>query len=152
MIAIDKPTLVDVSQIKELVDEFARRGDILPRAAEDIAERIREFAVVRIESRVVATSSLRLYYPHLAEIRTIVVKEEYQKRGFASALIEYELNEARSLGVKEVFALTFKSAFFLKLGFKLIDKSELPQKKIWEDCIKCPLFPECREEAVIMKL
>jgi amino-acid N-acetyltransferase len=40
--------------------------------------------------------------------------------------------------------------FFQKLGFKEIEKSELPQK-IWADCIKCPYFPDCEEEALIFE-
>ncbi len=149
---ITKPTLDDVPQIKAIIDESAKKGDILPRKIEDIAERIREFIIAKDENEVVAISSLRIYYPYLAEVRSIVVKETHQGKGIAKKLIEQQLQEAKTLGVKSVFALTFKKGFFEKLGFKLIDKKELPQKKIWEDCINCPLFPDCKEEALILTL
>ncbi len=149
---ITKPTLVDVEQIKLIVDGAARNGEILPRTAEDIAERIREFVVSKDGNRITGISSLRIYYPYLAEIRSIVVQQEYRGMGIAKRLIDYELKEARSLGVRRVFALTFQKEFFEKLGFKLIDKKELPQKKIWEDCINCPLFPDCKEEALIIEI
>ncbi len=149
---IVKPTLSDVEQIKAIIDEFAKRKDILPRSAEDVAERIREFCVVKDKDEIAAISSLRIYFPYLAEIRTIVVKDKYQGTGLARKLIEYELKEAEILGVKNVFALTFRVDFFKKAGFRVIDKKQLPQKKIWEDCVKCPFFPDCKEEAVIIEI
>ncbi len=152
MIKIDKPTLNDIEQIKSIIDEFSKKQDILPRSIENIAERIREFVVIRDKNSVVAISSLRLYHPKLAEVRTIAVKEEYQGRGFAKQMIDYELKEAEHLGVEQVFALTFQLEFFKHLGFKHIDKKLLPQKKIWENCVNCPFFPNCKEEAVIINL
>ena len=41
--------------------------------------------------------------------------------------------------------------FFEKIGFKRIDKSELPHK-IWSDCIDCPHFPDCSEVALAISL
>ncbi len=149
---IEKPSLKDVVQIKTIIDIFSKRQDILPRNIEDIAERIREFVVAKDNNRIVGISSLRLYYPKLAEIRTIAVIENYQGKGIAKTLIDYELKEAKTLGVERVFALTFQLDFFKKAGFRLIDKKELPQKKIWEDCINCPFFPDCKEAAVIQEI
>jgi len=149
---IVKPTLEDVSQIKNIIDEFAKKRDILPRSFEDVAERIREFVVAKNNDEVVAISSLRIYFPYLAEVRTIAVKEPYQGKGLAKLLIDAQIKEARELGIKSVFALTFRVDFFKKVGFKLIDKKQLPQKKIWEDCVKCPFFPDCKEEAVIIQI
>lgn len=149
---IVKPTLNDAVQIKSIIDEFAKSRDILPRSIEDVAERIREFVVIKDKKTVVAISSLRIYYPFLAEIRTIAVKKDFQKMGLAKKLIDYEIEEAKSLFVKRVFALTFQLKFFEKMGFKQIDKKQLPQKKIWEDCVKCPFFPDCKEIAVILNL
>ncbi len=149
---IVKPTLNDVIEIKSIIDEFAKSKDILPRSIEDVAERIREFVVMKDENTVVAISSLRIYYPFLAEIRTIAVKRDFQRMGLGKKLIDYEIKEARDISVKRVFALTFQLKFFEKMGFKKIDKKQLPQKKIWEDCVKCPFFPDCKEIAVIIDL
>jgi amino-acid N-acetyltransferase len=37
------------------------------------------------------------------------------------------------------------------MGFRNIDKSELPHK-VWSDCINCPKFPDCNEEAMILEI
>ncbi len=152
MISIEKPTLNDVEQIKKIVDYFAKKQDILPRSIEDIAERIREFVVAKDKNRIVGTSSLRLYYPNLGEIRTITVYDEYQHKHIGKMLTDFDINEAKKLNVKRLFALTFRKIFFESMGFKFIDKKELPLKKIWEDCINCPFFPDCKEEAMIINL
>ncbi|WP_022669595.1 N-acetyltransferase [Hippea alviniae] len=151
-INIVKPTLNDVDDIYKLVSYFAKKGDILARSKENIAERIREFQCAKGNGNVIGISSLRIFYPHLAEIRSIAIDENYQNMGIGKMLVSACIEEAKRLGVKNVFALTFKKEFFLKLGFKPIDKKELPSNKIWEDCINCPLFPNCKEEAVIYSL
>ncbi len=152
MIEIVKPTIADCDSMKFLIDKYVKTHIVLPRPIEDIAERIREFIVVKDGSKVIATSSLRIFYPNLAEIRTITIDENYQKQGLGRKLIEKELEEARILGIHKVFALTTQVEFFQKVGFQLIDKKQLPLKKIWQDCINCPLFPDCNEEAVIINL
>ncbi len=38
--------------------------------------------------------------------------------------------------------------FFERCGYVRIDKAELPHK-IWNECVRCPLFPNCNEEALI---
>ena len=50
-----------------------------------------------------------------------------------------------------MFALTYKPDFFKKHGFQEIDKTELPHK-IWNECVKCPKFPNCDETALTIEL
>jgi len=149
---IVKPTLNDVDDIFKLVEYFAKKGDILMRSREDITERIREFFCAKDGERVVGIASLRLYFPYLAEVRTLAIDENYQGMNLGKRLVKACIEEARLLGVKNVFALTFKKEFFIRLGFELINKKQLPSKKIWEDCINCPFFPNCKEEAVLFSL
>ncbi|MGB9677413.1 MAG: GNAT family N-acetyltransferase, partial [Candidatus Ratteibacteria bacterium] len=80
--------------------------------------------------------------------RSLAVKKDSQKKGIGSLLVKKCLSEAKKLGVKKVFVLTYIPEFFKKTGFKELDKSKLPQK-IWGDCIRCPKFPECDEIALI---
>ena len=61
------------------------------------------------------------------------------------------LDEARQLGLARVFALTYKPAFFEKLGFKIADVSEFP-RKVWNECYRCPKFANCNEIALALDL
>jgi amino-acid N-acetyltransferase len=94
---------------------------------------------------------LHICWEDLAEVRSLAVDENYEGRGIGRQLVEACLQEAREIGLKKVFALTYKDQFFAKLGFRIIEKSELPHK-IWGDCIKCAKFPECDEIAMSIKL
>jgi amino-acid N-acetyltransferase len=67
------------------------------------------------------------------------------------ALVESCLAEAYELGIRRVFVLTYKKSFFEKVGFRTIDKSDLPHK-IWADCLKCTKFPDCDEVAMEKEL
>ena len=40
------------------------------------------------------------------------------------------IGECRELHLKKIFALTYQEAFFTRLGFRVVEKSVLPQK-IW---------------------
>lgn len=64
----------------------------------------------------------------LAEIRSLAVSSQYQKIGIGKNLVKQCLKEARTLGLKRVFALTYQPDFFKKLGFEDFDKAGLPQE------------------------
>lgn len=68
--------------------------------------------------------------------------------GHGAALVRSCLDEAESLEIGEVFVLTYQKEFFQKMGFVLRDKRCLPHK-VWSDCLHCPKFPDCDEEAMI---
>ena len=44
--------------------------------------------------------------------------------------------------------MTYRPGFFERLGFRILDKRELPQK-IWKDCLRCAKFTCCDEVALI---
>lgn len=148
---IRKAKIADIKYIHKLVNEFARKEEMLPRALNDLYEGIRDFYVYDEKGTIKGVCALRILWEDLAEIRSLAVKEEYQKLGIGKRLVNKCLKEAKELGIKRVFALTYYPDFFKKLGFRDIDKSKLPQK-IWGDCLKCPKFPGCDETAVIIYL
>ena len=65
--------------------------------------------------------------------------------------METLIEEARSLHIPRVFALTYNVRFFVSCGFREISKDDLPHK-VWKECINCPQFPNCDEVAVIRDL
>lgn len=121
---------------------------MLPRALNELYESIRDFFVYEIDGQIVGVCALRILWEDLAEVRSLAVLPEFQRSGIGRALVKRCLKEAVDLGIKRVFALTYRPDFFKKNGFVDIDKAKLPQK-IWGDCLKCHKFPECDEHAVI---
>ena len=148
---IRKAILQDARQIHRLLLNYAKDGLVLSRSLMEIFEAIRDFYVFVEEDRVVGAAALNICWEDLAEVRSLVVDSSFAGRGIGKHLVEACLSEARILGIGRVFALTYQQVFFEKLGFTVIEKSELPQK-IWGDCIKCAKFPECDEIALSRSL
>lgn len=148
---IRKARIADVKTIHKLLLNYAKDGLMLSRSLAELYEGIRDFYVYEEQGELVGTVCLQICWEDLAEVRSLAVIEGRGLRGVGRQLVEACLAEARELGLKRVFALTYKPGFFEKLGFHLIEKSELPHK-IWTDCIKCPKFPECDELALSITL
>lgn len=148
---IEKATIRDAPQIHELVSRFAAREEMLPRPLAEIYEHLRDFFVVRENGKVMACVSLTIMWEDLAEIRSLAVDGQWQEQGAGVSLVEVCLKEARSLGIRTVFALTKQPSFFEKLGFRQADVMALP-RKVWGECYRCPKFPQCDEVAMIIEL
>jgi amino-acid N-acetyltransferase len=144
----DKARISDANQIHKLINYFADRGDMLPRPLSEIYENIRDYFVFRDGERVIACAALHVTWSDLAEIKSVAVAEKSQRKGIGISLIEDCLKEAKELGIPTVFCLTYKPGFFEKFGFSQLDKMELPQK-VWNECYRCPKFPNCDEIALI---
>ena len=148
---IRKAQVTDVKNIQKLLMTFANRGDMLPRSLSELYESIRDFYVVEEDGVLLGASALHIVWEDLAEVRSVAVVEDSGRKGIGSRLVQACIAEAREIGLKRIFCLTYKPDFFAKHGFRLVDKSELPHK-VWGDCIKCPKFPDCDENAMILDL
>ena len=145
---IRKATIQDVPEMQKLIRVFAERGELLPRSLNQLYENIRDFSVLEDDRRILGTCALHVNWGDLAEVMALTVEDSCQGKGLGRELVNRCLSEAAELGISRVFALTYKPDFFAKLGFRQIDKSELPQK-VWTECIHCVKFPDCGEVAVI---
>ena len=148
---IRKATITDIKVIHRLVNEFARKGQMIPRALNDLYENIRDLSVCEEGGEIKGVCALHVLWEDLAEVRSLAVRTDAQSAGIGRKLVSVCLKEAKALGIARVFALTYQDAFFKKIGFREIDKSKLPQK-IWGECLRCPKFPECDETAMILDL
>ena len=148
---IEKARISDAAQMHKLINDFADKGEMLPRPLSEIYENIRDYFVVRQGERVIACTALHVSWSDLAEIKSLAVAEDSQKQGIGDQLVEACLSEARELGIVTIFCLTYKPAFFERFGFSQVDKMELPHK-VWSECYRCPKFPNCDEVALIYHL
>lgn len=148
-----KARIEDVKAIHTLLMDSARGELLLPRSYTQLYAHLRDFFVLtsRESKEIKGCCALSITWENLAEIRSLVVHPDMQKQGWGRKLVEACLSEAVTLGVYNVFTLTYQSEFFGKMGFEIVSKDELPQK-VWADCIHCPKFPECDEIAMKMEL
>lgn len=148
---IRKARISDVKDIQKLLTSFASRGEMLSRSLSELYEALRDFYVCEEDGALLGTSALHIVWEDLAEVRSVAVAESAGRRGIGSQVVGACIDEARELGLKRLFCLTYKPDFFAKFGFKIADKSELPHK-VWGDCIKCVKFPDCDEIAMVLDL
>lgn len=149
MIEYKKASLGDIKNMQILVRPYVENGVILARSDDEIATNIRSYTLAFFENQIIGFGALHFHAPTLAEIRSLVVSEKFNGKGIGGKIVNLLLKEASFFGVKKVFTLTYRKTFFLKLGFEEIQKEELPEHKIWADCIKCKHFPICDEIALI---
>jgi len=148
---IRKAKISDLKEVQRLINDFARQEQMIPRSLNELYETLRDFVICEAGRNISGVCALHIMWEDLAEIRSLAVDRKYQKIGIGRDLVKRCLKEAKALGIKKVFALTYHPEFFKKLGFRDIDKASLPQK-IWGDCLRCHKFPECDEHAVIITL
>lgn len=150
-LTVDRARLEDVEEMKALLDDYARSGDLLARSRLALYENIRDFVVARSDGTLVGLSALHICWIDLGEVRSLAVRRDLLRRGIGKALVDRCLADAADLGLRRVFALTYQPEFFRALGFDEVDKSELPHK-VWQECIHCVKFPECDEIAVMREV
>ncbi|MER3414925.1 MAG: GNAT family N-acetyltransferase [Gemmataceae bacterium] len=141
----------DVPVLYELIRHYALEQKMILRTYEELYAHIREFQVGECDAQVVGCAAVHVFYADLAELKCVAVRQDYQGRGLGTALCRACLDDLRRLGVGRVFTLTGSPAFFEKLGFQRVAKDTLPHY-IWSECVRCPTFPICREEALILDL
>ena len=148
---IRKATIRDVKKIHTLVNFFAKKDEMLARSLSEIYENVRDFFVYERKGKIYGCGALHVVWEDIAEIKSLAVSKNKQRQGVGSKILAACLQEAKKLKVPKVFALTYKPGFFITAGFKIIDKAQLPHK-IWGECIKCPYFPNCDENAMMIQL
>ena len=146
-----KAEIDDAQGIHDLINLFAQRGDMLPRTMGEVYENLRDFFVVHEGGEILGCVALHIVWSDLAEVKSLAVSEAAQARGLGSILVNATLREAANIGLDRVFALTYRPAFFERLGFVQADVMTLP-RKVWNECYRCPKFPSCNEIALVREL
>ncbi len=150
---IVRPALMqDVDQIHDLIGYYGERRKMLFRSLEDLFERIREFRVfVDDKDKILGCCGLAILWRDLGEVRSLAVDPKFVGRGIGKKLVLDAIEEARKLGLRQVFALTYEAPFFENLGFTIVEKERLPHK-VWTDCIRCEMQDNCREIPLTLDL
>lgn len=88
-------------------------------------EKVPEFLVaVNEKGEVVGAGALHVMWEDLAEVRSLIVRDDQRGNGIGHLIVDALLLRAKSLGVSRVFCLTFETEFFSKHGFAEI--SDVP--------------------------
>ncbi|MGJ0357307.1 N-acetyltransferase [Aliarcobacter cryaerophilus] len=144
-----KPTVLDIPKMQELVRPEVEKGIILLRTEDEMATTIRSYIIVEVDGKMAGFTATHIHSARMAEVRSLIVNEEFRGLGLGKKLVDECVKEAKFYRIKQVLSLTYEKDFFISCGFREIPKEDIPEQKIWADCIKCKLFPICNEIAMV---
>ncbi|MFH1644956.1 MAG: N-acetyltransferase [Candidatus Omnitrophota bacterium] len=148
---IRKADIRDVKNIQKLIAFYAKQDLMLARSLLDIYENIRDYYVYSRGGSVLGCCALHICWDNLAEVKALAVDERYNSKGIGSRLVKAAIKEAKKFKISKLFTLTYVPGFFAQFGFKKINRNKLPHK-IWTECLKCAKFPNCDEQAMMLKI
>ena len=150
-IVLRRASLDDVPGIARIMADFVAQGILLPRPVSELYQCVREFHVAERAGEVVACAALRLLWDDLGEVRSLAVRPDHHGSGLGARLVQRVLDDARTLDLPRVIALTREVGFFERCGFGIVSRDTLP-RKVWTDCVRCPRRHACDEVAVVLDL
>jgi amino-acid N-acetyltransferase len=142
-----KAQLEDARSIHQLIHSFTHDGTLLPRRYTEICENIHTFTVVEAGSRFLGCAALHVYGPHLAEIRSIVVRSDIKGHGAGGLLVHALLDQAKASSIKCVCLVTRIPSLFEHFTFRVVQRQALSDK-LQKDCIACCRRNACDETAM----
>ena len=119
-VSVRRARIGDVRAIKALVDEYSGQV-LLAKQLVTLYEDVQEFWVALRGDELVGCGALHVLWEDLAEIRTLAVHGGARGHGVGHALVDRLVGQARELGLRRVFVLTFEERFFARHGFVVID-------------------------------
>jgi amino-acid N-acetyltransferase len=150
---IRKARLADVNGMYRIINYYAESQRMLPKTHLQLYENLRDYTVITdpATNGIMACGALHIYWENLAEIRAVAVAPGIVRRGVGTFLIEKLLDEARELGIEQVFVFTYEPKFFGRFGFIQVEHRTLPLK-VYNECFQCPKFNTCDELAMVLHL
>lgn len=125
-VTVRKAVVADIPRIFDLVAPMAESRLIVAKEKVAYYESVQELRVAEVAGTegapvLVGCAALHVMWSDLAEARTVATHPQYRGLGIGKALMEQLFADARELGVKRIFCLTFETEFFSRLGFEEIE-------------------------------
>lgn len=144
----------DVPAIHRLIADNREAGHLLPRSIEDIARNASRFVVATVaasDDAVVACAELAPLSERVAEVRSLVVDENFRGRRIGPALVKEIARAGTAGGFWTLCAFAHDPLHFVRMGFTIVPHIWVPEK-IAKDCTSCALFRRCGQYAVTLPL
>ena len=128
----------DVRGIQDLLEPFVQRRILLGKDLVVLYESVQEFVVAEDETgRLVGCGALHVIWEDLAEVRTLIVADEWLHRGVGRRIVDVLERRALDLGVRRLFCLTFEVDFFTRRGFAPIGE-QVVDPDVYSQLVRSP--------------
>jgi amino-acid N-acetyltransferase len=139
----------DAPAIHQLILDNLQSGHLLPRSLADVTARASRFTVVVDGGGVVlACGELAPLNASVAEVRSLVVREQARGRKLGRVIVDELRRRARAGRYRTLCAFTHDPRVFVRFGFSIVPHTWLPEK-IAADCWSCSQFQKCGQYAVV---
>lgn len=148
-----RPAIIsDAGGICDIVNYYAERGRMLHRSLESVYQALREFHVAENgDGQIVGCVAVDVFWSDLAEVKSLAVRTDCCGGGLGSRLLQAAIEDAKRIGIRKLFTLTYEEKFFARHGFGIIDRQLLPEK-VWRECVSCPKVDACDEIAMMLRI
>jgi amino-acid N-acetyltransferase len=146
---VREATPADAPAIHQLIMDNLQAGHLLPRSLADVTARAPRFAVVVSgEGDVLACGELAPLNASVAEVRSLVVREDARGKRLGHVIVDELRRRARAGRYRTLCAFTHDPRFFVRFGFSIVPHTWLPEK-VAADCWNCVHFQQCGQYAVV---
>ena len=146
---VREATAADAAAIHQLIMDNLQAGHLLPRSLADVTARASRFAVVvGGDGVLLACGELAPLNSSVAEVRSLVVREDARGRRLGQVVVDELRRRARAGRYRTLCAFTHDPRFFVRFGFSIVPHTWLPEK-VAADCWSCPQFRKCGQYAVV---
>jgi len=130
----------DVPSIAAIMQPLVEQRILLGKDLVVLYESVQEFRVaVTGDDDVIGFGALHVMWEHLAEVRSIAVREDWLNTGVGRILLEALEKDARKLGLTSLFCLTFEVDFFSKAGFHIMNEGQqLVAADVYAELLRSP--------------
>ncbi len=130
----------DVLAIRDLVEPLVQERILLGKELVVFFESVQEFSVAVDDAsgEVIGCGALHVLWEDLGEIRTLAVLDRRRGSGVGHALYERLEHQARELGLRRLFCLTFETEFFTRHGFASIGEELLVDPEVYSELVRSP--------------
>ncbi len=121
----------DIPELLAMIGRSVRQSHLVPRAYEEIREKISDYLVMTLDFNVVGCIAIHKYQEHDAELACLYVKQSHENLGYGQFLVKRAEEWAKERGVKCLFALTNRAESFFRdqLGYKPMTMDEMPVER-----------------------
>lgn len=121
----------DINGLLALIRPFEEQGILVKRSREKLEQEIERFYILERDGTIIGCAALYPYQAEkTAELACMVVHPDYRKNHRADHLLQTLEQEAKALGIEQLFILTTHTAqWFEERGFEPMTLEQLPQAK-----------------------
>ncbi|SHO58457.1 amino-acid N-acetyltransferase [Vibrio quintilis] len=121
----------DIGGIFDLIQPLEEKGILVRRSREQLEQEIHQFTIIEKDGLIIGCAALYPYQEEqMAEMACVAIHPEYRDGNRGLMLLKHIKNQAKSMGIQQIFVLTTHSVhWFREQGFVETGVESLPVTK-----------------------